>query len=308
MFGKRIRYLAVLAGLIAYYFASGEWLSWILLLSWAGLPWLSLLLTLPAIVRFSVSPTGAEVMEMEEKGRLWLLGSCDLPLPPFQGTIRLTSIYTGHEAPYRTEKGLKPMHCGALTASVERAWIYDYMGIFSFRVRRTKDTVLRVRPRPVAMDHVAMPESISAVSWKPKHGGGYSENHELREYRPGDNLNQVHWKLSAKTGDLILREPMEAVSSTVLLTMTLSGTPEELDRKLGRLLWLGRKLLEEKHRFTLRVLTGQGVLSLQVRDRKELLRGIDTLLCTPLAQSGSIQDECYDAGWHCHIGGQPDEA
>ena len=48
-----------------------------------------------------------------------------------------------------------------------------------------------------------------ARAWKPKSGGVCRRNHELRLYRPGDSLNQVHWKLTAKTGKWMIRQPME---------------------------------------------------------------------------------------------------
>ena len=38
MFTRRMQYLMLLCCAIVYYLASGEWLSWILLLTAAGLP------------------------------------------------------------------------------------------------------------------------------------------------------------------------------------------------------------------------------------------------------------------------------
>jgi hypothetical protein len=82
-------------------------------------------------------------------------------------------------------------------------------------------------------------------AWKPKPGGGFAENHEIRLYRPGDKMNQIHWKLSSKMNKLMVREAMEPVQDRVLVEMILRGTPEELDRKFGRLLWTGNYLLEQ---------------------------------------------------------------
>ena len=63
MFSRRVQYFMLLFSVLTYYAASGEWLSWVLLLTVAGLPWLSLLLSLPAIWNFQASPAGAEVLE-----------------------------------------------------------------------------------------------------------------------------------------------------------------------------------------------------------------------------------------------------
>ena len=93
----------------------------------------------------------------------------------------------------------------------------------------------------------------------------------------------------------------------VLLTMDLQGTPEELDRKFGRLLWLGSRLLEQEIPFELRALTGQGALTFSVKEDAGLQKAIDTLLCCSSAQEGSLREQSTFAAWHCHIGGAPDE-
>lgn len=307
MWGKRIRYLAVLLFLGLYYAASGEWLSWLLLMCWLVLPILSLAVSLPAILQLSVSPTGADIMEVGEQTQLWLLGAANLPLPPFQGDILLEHCFTGAVTRYRPEKGLRPLHCGGLRVRVERAIACDYLGLFAFRVRKTGNSLLTVRPKALPIPNAPMPEGITALRWKRKPGGGFSEHHELRDYRPGDSLTSVHWKLSAKTGNLVVREPMEAIQGTLLLTLTLSGTPEELDRELGRLLWMGHRMLEAGHRYCVQAVTGQGTLSFSVAKRKELLKALDALLVTPPAQSDSVPLPTGQAQWQYHIGGQADE-
>ena len=71
MFSRRVQYFILLFSVLTYYAASGEWLSWVLLLTVAGLPWLSLLLSLPAIWNFQASPAGAEVLEQGEIIRIY---------------------------------------------------------------------------------------------------------------------------------------------------------------------------------------------------------------------------------------------
>ena len=130
----------------------------------------------------------------------------------------------------------------------------------------------------------------------------------MRSSRPGDSLNQVHWKLTAKTGKWMIRQPMEPQRGLVMLTMTLRGSPEELDRKFGRLLWLGSYLVGKDVRFEIRALTADGVQSSWVQTEQELSKAIDTLLCAGEAKEGSIRDFGFAASWQYHIGGEPDEA
>lgn len=307
MFGKRLRYLLFLAIFGVYYLSSGEWLSWFLLVAALVFPWLSLAVSLPALRQLTLSTTGGGTATVSETIQFLLLGTCDHPLPPFQGVITLEHSFTGQKERYQPDQEYVLNHCGSLKLRVEKARSFDYMGLFSFRVRRVEEQMLLIRPRPLPIPDAPLPEEAQAFAWRPKPGGGFAENHELRDYRPGDNLNQVHWKLSAKTGNLIIREAMEPVRGLVLLTMTLKGTPEELDRKLGRFLWMGDHLLNANYHFSLQVLTGQGPMAFSITSDTALRQALDDLLCTPPAASGSIQDQTFEAQWQYHIGGQPDE-
>ena len=307
MAGRRFLYLTVLLSCLVFYFAYGQWLAWLLLVAVAAVPWFSLVLSIPAMLRFRVSAAGSDILAPGTETDLWLLGKCSLPMPPFKGKIRLRSMLTGQSWRYSVSKGFTPLHCGGICATVEKARICDYLGLFSFPAKLGDPKTILVRPQSVAVPTPPDLHRYIARSWKPKFGGGFAENHELRLYRPGDNLNQVHWKLSAKTDKLILREPIEPERGLVLLTLNLRGSDAELDRKFGRLLWLGIYLLEQSVPFEIRALTGAGMLCFSVADSSDLQKATDSLLCTPAAQSGDLRERNFPASWQYHIGGEPDE-
>lgn len=303
---NRLLYLTALLGCGVFYIAYGEWFSWVLLLAAASFPWLSLALSLRAILRFRAAPSGPDTLTAGESAELWLVGSCPDPTPPFRGQLGLKRHFTGERLAYRPEKGMDTAHCGACTVRVERARVYDYLGLFALPVGNLEEKRILIRPRPLALTQVTEPDILRSRRYQPKPGGGYAENHDLRLYRPGDSLNQIHWKLTAKTGKRILREPLEPVKEPVLLTVNLRGTPQELDRKLGRLLWLGSRLLRRELPFSLRALTGEGLLHFSVSSEKELEDAVDRLLCTPLAAQGDIRQHRWAASWQYHLGGEAD--
>ena len=306
MAARRFVYGAAVLGSLTFYIAYSQWLSWIVLLAVLGLPWLSLLLSLPAIWDTHAAPSGPAALTMGADGSLSLSGSSRFPMPPFRGKLRLECCLTGEFRRYKSGCVVPTAHCGGFTATVEKARICDYLGLFAFPVRRVQAHTVLVRPDPVRLPEPPDLQRYIARSWNPKFGGGYAENHELRLYRPGDSLNQVHWKLTAKTGKLILREPMEPERGLLLLTMNLRGDPEVLDRKFGRLLYLGRHLLEQNIQFELRVLTADGIRAFPVEEERQLDRAIDTLLCARVCP-GDIREQNYRASWKYHIGGEPDE-
>ena len=304
---QRIYYLCALIGCFGFYIAYREWLSWLLLLCLLGLPVLSLLLSLPLMLTTRVRVTGPGQAEMGTEAHVALAGHSRFLVLPYTGKIKLLRPNTGQVRTGRDSLALPTEHCGGYLATAEKVRITDALGLFNLPFSMKETGRIVIRPRPVPMAVLPELERILARAWKPKPGGGYAENHDLRLYRPGDSLNQLHWKLTAKTGKLMLREPLEPQRGLILVTMDLNGDAWELDRKFGRLLWLGQRLLERELTFQLVVHTGNGLLEAPIACAEELEKALDAALFAPPAVSGSALDLNIFASWHCHIGGEPDE-
>jgi uncharacterized protein (DUF58 family) len=180
------------------------------------------------------------------------------------------------------------------------------LGLFFFVPRKQKEHRLFVRPTPVPVSDFSELERRLTSAWRPKYGGGLAENHEIRLYRPGDSLNQIHWNLSAKTGKYVIREAMEPLNSHAILALTLGGSPEEMDRKLGRLLWLGNRLLEQNFQFSIRAVSGNQILQLQADSPESLMTALDQLLAAPPA-AGDAPADSFRSPRLYTIGGEQDE-
>ena len=128
---------------------------------------------------------------------------------------------------------------------IPSGYTYYYMGIFAIPVRRCDPAIYTVLP--VSREPVPMPEldQDSAITLKPKPGGGYSEEHELRPYRQGDPLNVIHWKLSSKLDETIVREPQLMQRKRVTLSVTPKDDPEALESQMDQLLYLSTFLIEK---------------------------------------------------------------
>ena len=307
MAGRRLLYLLTLGVCVVFYIAYQQWFSWLLLLAVAGFPWLSLILSLPAMGTVSLSPAVPERLRPGEDAEGNISARCRFPAPPVRAKLRVTRLNTGESWVLLPGEVLPTAHCGGLLVELLKPRCTDYLGLWRRRVRRTETARVLVFPEPLAMPVPPDLDRYLARSWRPKFGGGYAENHELRLYRPGDNLNQVHWKLSAKTGKLILREPMVPQRGLMLLTLDIRGTGHQQDRKFGRLLWLGRYLLEKGFSFEIRALSGRGLEVCPVSDSRQLHRALENLLCAPPAEEGSILDQSFAASWQFYLGGDADE-
>ena len=298
---RRLAYLAAVVGCGLCYLTFGRWLLWVLLLGLLVLPAVSLLLSVPAIRSIRLGVTGPDRVKVGEKAELLLMGTCDLPMPPFRGKIVLRNLRTGEKLPYQEEAGFTPKNCGGYAVEIEKGRVLDYLGLFSFPVRKKRNGKLLVPPEKCSLEVLPEELDLPPLRWKPS-TQRMGENHELRPYRPGDSLNTVHWKLSAKTGALTVREAMEPQKRTACLTLNLWGTPEELDLRLGRLLWLGGYLLEKGMDPLILCMTGDGPVRLEPHSEKELAEAVESLLCLPQSDT-AILPEPVGASWHYCLGG-----
>ena len=296
-------YGAALLVCLIFCIANGLWFSWILLLAAAALPWLSLLLSLRSMVTARMELRAPRRVQAEEPCSVTAaLQSKGIFLPSY-ARLQVYASLTGETRTLRPGEELPTRHCGALTVTPLRPFCCDPLCLWRRHFRKMPPLTVYVFPRRQKQDPPAGLEQHLSAAWRPRPGGGFSEQHELREYRPGDSLNQIHWKLSAKTGGLMIREPMEPLHTRMLLTLDLQGSPDELDHKLGRLLWLGEYLLEQTLTFSVLALTGDGLLEQSVASAEDLQTCMEALLSAAPAAGGSVLDHPVQAAWRYHIGG-----
>lgn len=307
MLKRWILYLLTVSICIVFYLAYRQWFAWFALICVLCLPIVALLTSLPAMLKLKLKAKYPPFISVGTKQSVHFVPECRFPTPPCRYRLRVTRAISGEEWKLKEGKQFPTEHCGKMLCKLENTRVYDYMGLFWLCIQKKTAKPLVIRPVPVPMQYVPDLERFAASSWRPKAGGGFSENHEMRQYVPGDKLNQVHWKLTAKTGEIIVREPMEPERNRVLIEMELRGTPDQLDRKFGQLLWLSQHLLEMGLKHELRVLTGDGVQNCRVENAEDLDAAVDYLLGQKMASTERAM-EAVAAAWCCRIGGGEDEA
>jgi uncharacterized protein (DUF58 family) len=127
-------------------------------------------------------------------------------------------------------------YAGNLEVSLNYIRVYDYLKLFS--LSRKKKTQLTVAVLPVYYElpqnfltglHAGTVESdyYSAV----KNGDDPSEVFSIREYREGDRQQRIHWKLSRKQNQLMIKEFSEPLNCSVLLFVDLC-IPVDINRMI----------------------------------------------------------------------------
>ena len=192
------------------------------------------------------------------------------PLDRVVCTVRCENLLTGETFTSRVRMAAAPRsrsvqelsfqsaHCGKLRIEIKTLTAYDLFGIGRFRKRTEAECTALVRPRTFGMAaQVVYGESMSLDGEEysmRKPGFDPSETFAIREYRPGDHIRQIHWKLSEKMGELTVRDYGLPIQNTVLLLLetgfvegeSRDGLSERLDALADGILSLSQELAEQR--------------------------------------------------------------
>ena len=169
----------------------------------------------------------------------------------------LTGDYVGKPEKKRLILGIGPKkkerqkekftmkYAGRYYFYVTEARVYDVIRLFSKKVSVRDDNVFvnvlpTIREIPVEVDprtRQHMPDSDEYAT--DRKGEDVSEIYAIREYRPGDSMKTIHWKLSARMDHWMVKEFSFPQGVQVLLLLDLytasskNFREEEMDALLG---------------------------------------------------------------------------
>ncbi len=294
---RRILYGLALAGALLFQIYFHSYYAPLLLILALALPVLSLLLSLPAMIGLRLSVCAYPLSAVRGEEGCWEITPnlpAGLPLARLTARLEEENLLTGDKTKKKlllkgvTKQALfhfpaSTGHCGLLELRVKQLRVCDYLGLFSLPVRPPEPARMPIFPIPEDPGHFVLPEGWGI---RPAPGSTLrrtiGEDYDLREYRPGDPLRSVHWKLSSKWDDLIVREPAETIVPLVLLTFDRYGPPERLDRVLDKASGFSHALLavQRPHAIQWRDMNG-GPVRCHISDEKELTDGLLSALSTP---------------------------
>ncbi len=169
----------------------------------------------------------------------------------YENTV--THILNIASLPFRTSSVDIPIgtsKIGMMCFEITEVTIYDFLGILSKKIPVSIRLQVPVLPDDVPVP--VLPDTPSSEGFdeyaEPDLKGNISSDvKEIREYRPGDRMSRIHWKLSAKLDDLFVKE-MErtSVMSVVVLPELCSSEIENTATTLNSVIKL---LLSREERF-----------------------------------------------------------
>ena len=230
------------------------WFSWFLLVLTIAIPLVSLIVSLPFMICSAVNgtlvftydsiKTGDDfyVGVTSKKGRAVFCPRIKIKLNVKNDFCRksenLKIIYSGTlKKPFDTKCNSFSKHCGCVNITSKYAKIYDMTGIFFIPIKLDCTISCDVMPKTKKPSVLPVSSKISILGYKPKNGG-FSDYYELRQYQSGDSLKNIHWKLSSKYDDLIVREPSTPIYRQFYVRLLFNQNADINDDILARFMYV----------------------------------------------------------------------
>ncbi len=141
-------------------------------------------------------------------------------------SYRLSAALGAHSSETFT-LNISAAHCGTVDVHMKKIRLMDIMGLFSIPVKTrlsgkiTSLPVIYPIQASVESSPVSTDESTAFSPHKP--GDDPSEIFALREYREGDSNNRIHWKLSSRSENFIVKELSLPVGCRILIAADFCG-------------------------------------------------------------------------------------
>lgn len=139
--------------------------------------------------------------------------------------------------------------CGVIRCETKHLRMMDLLGLFFLPVRKPNPTELLILPKEIPFPALPIDwtSGENEISKDPS-ASGEREFCDIRPYRPGDSLRDVHWKLTARLHSPIVREYGTLIDSSTVVAVLWAGKSSRLCNTLGHILGAARLFMEEdKH-------------------------------------------------------------
>lgn len=158
-------------------------------------------------------------------------------------TFDINTSASGH-SDFQLKLSLSSEYCGIICVKIKKVRVYDLLGIFSCKIPNklllSSKYQCQVGIVPEIIDLDAEISSVKSVDYesdfysKTQSGDDPSEIYDMHDYNPGDKLNKIHWKLTAKLDSIYVKDYSLPVSSSVYIfyynSLTDHASKEEIKR------------------------------------------------------------------------------
>lgn len=163
---------------------------------------------------------------LQSKGLLFYPSVSLLPHPNTGyalGSAPMSKIHLGALTKQELRYELLGKYRGIYEAGIQSVVLEDFLGVFRFSIKPTLLSLKvypKLLPLPASVNSLGalLSESQLAASYKKKN---FYETEGIRNYIPGDHPKHVHWKLSAKQSNLVVKEYAASSHSPIQILIDL---------------------------------------------------------------------------------------
>lgn len=138
---------------------------------------------------------------------------------------------------------------GIYRFNIEKIEIYDVFRLFRFRIKINKEATYTILPNTLHVSDFSGPKNTAEEeNARPNTvGQDRTEVADTRVYQMGDSFRSIHWKLSSKTDDLIVKLFNDTKEKQALFVCDLKGYGdfETNERATDRLIQMSMAMMEE---------------------------------------------------------------
>jgi uncharacterized protein (DUF58 family) len=183
-----------------------------------------------------------------------------IPVSHMEAEIYYEDVYSGEKKKEKLEgvvdtKGetklqvlIKPSYCGVVRIKLGKVRVFDYLGLFCRNCKvDTGEKEVFVLPWN---DSFELEEKREAEEYTGNSGEDLGEVYEIREFRNGDDIRQIHWKLTAKMDMFLMRDYVTSTGNEIFIYLDFTkelyekAAREELDLFYDKAASLSNELLE----------------------------------------------------------------
>ncbi len=157
------------------------------------------------------------------------------------------------------EFAIKSNHCGRLDISVDKIYFYDALRLFKFSkkldCRKTVTVLPKIHELSVDVVNHGIYAGETDIFSKTRPGDDPSEVFDIRDYKGGDKLNRIHWKLSVKQNHYMVKQYSFPINEMILIYVDLfidrknKSALELLDSEIAILLSMAFKFVNLQKQF-----------------------------------------------------------
>lgn len=194
------------------------------------------------------------------------------------------------------------LYCGRMKIQINHFTGKDILGLFSFKIASSEYKEIFVIPdfeKTFENVGLSLKGSSEDEELQFKKGDDVSQISEIRDYIPGDKLENIHWKLSAKKEELQVKEFSMPYSDEVTILLNTSLNVDDaflFDKLVDTYYALSNSFIKQQRPFYVcwYNLNNEDFYMLKIINEDELMESLHELYYTKLSDQQQLTYEMYN--------------